>query len=58
MVALTVVLHDELPVALFDDVLLVGDFCLRQIVGREVGLEDLRGFIEVGRRLARDADEN
>ncbi len=51
VVALAVVLHDELPVALLDDGLLVGDLRLRQLVRGDVGGEELCHLGEVRRRF-------
>ena len=58
VVALTVVLHDELPVALFDEVDLVGDLRVLQVVVGEVRLDDADDFLEVRRRLLGGADED
>ena len=58
VVALAVVLHDELPVALLDEVDLVRDLRPPQRVGRQVGLDARRDVVEVGRGLVGEADEH
>ena len=58
VVALTVVLHDELPVALLDDVDLVRDLRPPQLVGSQVRLDARRHVVEVGRGLVGEADEH
>ncbi len=56
VIALAVVLPDELPVALLNGGALMGDLGLGEAMGREIGLHDLPERREIGRRL-RKADE-
>ena len=58
VVALAVVLHHQLPVALLDQVDLRGDLGPVQLVGREVGATPSATPVEVRRRLVGEADED
>jgi hypothetical protein len=57
VVALTIVLHRELPVALLNDRLLERHLGVGEVVGRQAWLHDARELVDVGRRLVGEADE-
>ncbi len=57
VVALAVVLHRQLPVAVLDDVDLLRDARVAQIVRREIGLHLGRHVVDIGGRIVGEADE-
>ena len=58
VLALPVVLHHQLPVALLGQVDLVGDLGVAQLVRGQVGLDEAGHLVEVGRRVLVQADED
>ena len=58
VLALAVVLHHQLPVALLGQIDLVGDLGLAQLVRRQVRLDEAGHLVEVGRRVLVEADED
>ena len=57
VVALTIVLHRELPVALLDDRLLERHLGVGEVVGAKARLHDARELVDIGRCLVGEADE-
>lgn len=57
VIALTIVLHRELPIAVLDQLVDLGDLAVPELMRRQIGLHHRAQMIEVARRLVGQADE-